>query len=87
LSKERKTLLSAQNWTAIKKSLDAIHFWRLPVRDNQYFLDGVIYLAEGYTSKKNECTGRNYHAVARTSPADSTLYKSLFNQIEELASK
>jgi hypothetical protein len=89
LSKERKTILSKQNWASIKKSLDAMNFWSLPVqdKDEHSYLDGVIYLAEGYTSEKNECTGRNYHAVMRISPADSTRYKSVFKQIEELASK
>ncbi|HKX86812.1 MAG TPA: hypothetical protein VJL37_09065 [Flavobacterium sp.] len=87
LSKERKTIVSTQDWKAIKNSLDGIHFWRLPVRYKEYYLDGVAYIVEGYTSEKNECTGRNYHAVARISPADTTRYKLVFEQIEKLVSK
>ncbi|MCL9805755.1 hypothetical protein NAT51_12460 [Flavobacterium amniphilum] len=89
LSKERKTVVSAQSWTAIKKSLDDMNFWSLPVKDKgkHYYLDGVIYFIEGYTSEKNECTGRNYHVAMRICPEDSTRYKSIFKRISKLASK
>lgn len=85
LSREIKTTIQLKDWNEIKNSIDKLNFWAMPVRikDNHY-LDGTGYVIEGYTTIKNECTNRNYHATQRISPNDTTLYKSLFNQVIKL---
>lgn len=86
LGKEQKKIISPENWITIKNSLDALNFWNFPVIEkNPPLYLGEGYIIEGYTSKKNECTNRNYHIVLRVCPNDSTLYKSIFNKVIKLA--
>jgi hypothetical protein len=81
LTKESTINISENDWSEIKNILNKLHFWELPVRTKERYLDGTAYIIEGYSLEKNNCTERNYHATTRTSPMDSTLYKSLFNKI------
>jgi hypothetical protein len=88
LGQEKTKKINTTDWKEIKKLLSELNFWSLPVmNDNEHVMDGKAYIIEGYSPIKNECTKRNYHATTRTSPRDSTLYKSLFIKIFELAPK
>jgi hypothetical protein len=85
LGKDTKITLKIKDWNEIKNSLENINFWKSPVRmDDNHYLDGTGYVIEGYSNLKNECTNRKYHVTSRISPRDTTLYKRIFNKIEEL---
>jgi hypothetical protein len=86
LGKTKTKNIRPADWQKIKTSIDSLNFWRLPVvsKKPRLFLDGSFYYIEGYSPKKNECTGRNYHVSSRTSPEDSTLYSIVFSTVIEL---
>lgn len=85
LGQEITKIIKEDDWRKIKNSLDELNFWNLPVRiDDNHYLDGTGYIIEGFSSIKNECTKRNYHATARISPPDTTLYKAVFEEIIDL---
>jgi hypothetical protein len=88
IGQEKTQKISTTDWKEIKNSLSELNFWTLPVRNyDEHYLDGTGYVIEGYNPIKNECTKRNYHVTTRTSPRDTTLYKSIFKKIFKLASK
>jgi hypothetical protein len=86
LSNEVKKPISENDWNAIKNKLNEMNFWNLPVLGEKHlYVDGAPYFIEAYNPIKNICTNRNYHAVQRTSPNDSTKFKSIFKKIIDLA--
>lgn len=85
LEQEITKIIKEDDWRKIKNSLNELDFWKLPVRiDDDYYLDGTGFLIEGFSSIKNNCTNRYYHATLRTWPKDTTLYRALFEQVTNL---
>ncbi|MGC4104073.1 hypothetical protein [Ferruginibacter sp.] len=64
--------IPGKTWNNIVDSLAADSFWTYPSSIDRSGLDGATWVLEGYKSKPDRCTGKNYHRLMRWSPIDST---------------
>ena len=64
--------IQKNDWNNIVNGLEGYNFWTYPYHIDRRGLDGGTWTLEGYKPIKDKCTQKNYHAITRWSPIDTT---------------
>ena len=73
--------VSEVEYNNLKKEIDNLRIWELPVTNDYSGFDGSTYVLELNRLKENKKVKRNYHLVSRWSPQDSTRFRIICEKL------